>query len=76
MMNQLEGNDFMVVHTGRGHVGSSSGQMNLIKFVNYTEISELELENSLLQEKVKELKQANLNNREQLEEILLENSVT
>ncbi|KAL2945423.1 DNA-(apurinic or apyrimidinic site) lyase 2 [Bienertia sinuspersici] len=39
-------------------------------------IAELELENSLLQEKVKELKQTNLKNRDQLEEILLENSVT
>ncbi|KAL2905685.1 DNA topoisomerase 3-alpha, partial [Bienertia sinuspersici] len=40
------------------------------------EIAELELENSLLQEKVKELKQTNLKKRNQLEEILLENSVT
>ncbi|KAL2936817.1 DNA topoisomerase 3-alpha [Bienertia sinuspersici] len=45
-------------------------------FEKDTEIAELELENSLLQEKVKELKQTNLKNRDQLEEILLENSVT
>ncbi|KAL2928277.1 RUN domain-containing protein 3A [Bienertia sinuspersici] len=84
MMDQLEGNGFMAAHTSLGHVHSSSGQMNLMKFVNYnssclkkdTEIAELELENSLLQEKVKELKQTNLKNRDQLEEILLENSVT
>ncbi|KAL2940032.1 Protein ZGRF1, partial [Bienertia sinuspersici] len=44
-------------------------------FEKDTEIAELELENSLLQEKVKELKQTNLKNRDQLEEILLENSV-
>ncbi|KAL2925551.1 Upstream stimulatory factor 1, partial [Bienertia sinuspersici] len=45
-------------------------------FEKDTEIAELELENSLLQQKVKELKQTNLKNRDQLEEILLENSVT
>ncbi|KAL2929309.1 Protein ZGRF1, partial [Bienertia sinuspersici] len=45
-------------------------------FEKDTEIAVLELENSLLQEKVKELKQTNLKNHDQLEEILLENSVT
>ncbi|KAL2894013.1 Epidermal growth factor receptor substrate 15-like 1 [Bienertia sinuspersici] len=83
MMDQLEGNDFMAVHTGLTcgffKWANESDEVRELQFnllEKDTGLAELELENSLLQEKVKELKQTKLKNRDQLEEILLENRMT
>ncbi|KAL2922999.1 Serine/threonine-protein kinase ATM [Bienertia sinuspersici] len=76
----------VVKHDGptRGKRFYAHWPMNLMQFVNCNSsclkkilrLLNWSFENSLLQEKVKELKQTNLKNRDQLEEILLENSVT